>query len=144
MVVLLVGLASLILSFATLVLARRSRINAEKTLRRARHANEEAHEALQHAQQRMGGEITVKHLTDPVLGPRNLLMVILPDPDWEIIHESGSEFPTTIVADNKRAMEAYANAHYVVGVLPNSPQVLVAKWLEYPPHEIKVIPYGAE
>jgi len=141
---LIVSLVLIVAALIVLGVAKRTLGLARANNRRAVLANREAREVLQRAEERSGGKITVEHKKDPVLGPRHLLLVVLPDPDWETVHEMGSDTPTTIIADSKKAIEAFAEAEYVVGVYAHTGHLVVGKWREFPGEAIEVLTYGAE
>lgn len=144
MVVAILGGVAIMLALIALGVATRYRAEGRKAERRGRLLRAEGQEMKDHAEERTGGKITIEHKQDPVLGPRQMLVVMLPDPDWEVIHEMQHALPTTMVADTKEAMEKFANAEYVIGVLANSGHVVIAKWRDWPEGAIEVIPYGAE
>lgn len=75
------------------------------------------------------GEITVRHLADPILGPHRLLLVNMPDADWETVTEpykTGSR-PIDAIPYSQAAIDAVQGAEYCLAIWPGLGTVVV-KW----------------
>lgn len=86
--------------------------------------------------------VVIDHKEDPVLRPYELLVVRLPDPDWEEVHDLGRRDFATAVPSSGEALQRLAEADYAIAV-NDSGVVRVIKWRERSEEQMEARFYGA-
>lgn len=107
--------------------------------RRGAESFKEAHEVFERAkaeserllEERPLLRAQIEHKQDPVLRPLKLLVVRMPDADFEEVAEQGHLEPVDAVATVKGSTEAIAHADFAVAIWPDG-HAKVLKWRDYP------------
>jgi hypothetical protein len=143
-------LAALASAFAAWY-SRKQRIKSEDSLRRVKQARKEAgdlaRQALEMHERTMDEapespelKVSVEHKQDPILRPYKVLLVRMPDGDFDEAHDHGNDL-SQVFATTEGALKAVGNADYAIAYWPDG-RCRIVKWRDRPTDTLEAETYG--